>query len=93
VFFADKMNTPMLIQFGDVDDAVPYSQGVELYLALRRFQKPAIMLQYEGEPHHLKKFANKLDYLIKMKEFADYHVGKLEEKPDWMDGVPYWRGK
>ncbi|GAB5466230.1 MAG: prolyl oligopeptidase family serine peptidase [Candidatus Kapaibacteriales bacterium] len=91
VFFADKMNTPMLIQFGDIDDAVPYSQGVELYLALRRFNKPAIMLQYQGEPHHLKQFPNKLDYLIKMKEFSDYHVGKLKEKPEWMDGVPYWK--
>jgi len=91
VFFADKMNTPMLIQFGDIDDAVPYSQGVELYLALRRFQKPAIMLQYEGEPHHLKQYANKLDYLIKMKEFSDYWIGRLDEMPEWIEkGVPYW---
>lgn len=89
VFFADKMNTPILIEFGDEDDAVPYSQGIELYLAFRRFNKPAVMLQYEGEPHHLKKYANKVDYTIKMKEFYDHYL-KGAPAPDWLKkGVEY----
>ncbi|MCL5256152.1 MAG: prolyl oligopeptidase family serine peptidase [Gammaproteobacteria bacterium] len=36
VFFADQINTPMLIQFGDADGAVPWEQGIEYYLALRQ---------------------------------------------------------
>jgi len=36
VFFADKIETPMLILHGDVDDAVPWEQSIELYLAMRR---------------------------------------------------------
>jgi hypothetical protein len=32
VFFADRIETPLLIMFGDVDDAVPWYQGIELYL-------------------------------------------------------------
>lgn len=89
VFFADKMNTPLLIMFGDIDDAVPWQQGVEMYLACRRFGKPCIFLQYENEPHHLKKFHNQLDYTFKMKEFFDHYVlGK--EAEDWIkNGVPY----
>lgn len=74
IFFADKMNTPMLIMFGDIDDAVPWQQGIELYLSCRRYEKPCIMLQYENEPHHLKKYANKLDYTIKMKQFFDHYI-------------------
>ena len=89
VFFADQINTPLLIQFGDEDGAVPWYQGIELYLACRRLDKECIMLTYRGEPHHLKQYANKLDYSIKMKEFFDHHL-KGEPAPEWMtEGVPY----
>lgn len=89
VFFADNISTPLLIQFGDKDEAVPWEQGIELYLALRRNGKEAVMLQYRGEPHHLRKYANKLDYTIKMKEFFDHYL-KGEDAPEWFtDGVPY----
>lgn len=92
VFFADKMNTPMLIMFGDIDDAVPWQQGIELYLACRRFEKPCIMLQYENEPHHLKKYPNKLDYTIKMKQFFDHYVlGKPAE--EWIKVGMEYKGK
>jgi len=92
VFFADRINTPLLIEFGDEDEAVPWYQGIELYLACRRLDKNCIMLQYRGEPHHLKKYANKLDYSIKMKEFFDHWL-KGEPAPAWMsEGIPY-RGK
>lgn len=89
VFFADRINTPLLIQFGDQDEAVPWYQGIELYLAMRRLNKNCIFLQYNNEPHHLKKYPNKLDYTIKMKEFLDHYL-KGEPAPDWITkGIPY----
>lgn len=89
VFVADRINTPMLIQFGDKDEAVPWEQGIEYYLALRRLDKPVVMLQYEGEPHHLQRFANKIDYSIKMLEFFD-HFLKGEPAPRWwQEGLEY----
>ena len=45
--------------------------------------------EYRGEPHHLKKYPNKLDYSIKFKEFLDHYL-KGKPAPDWMTrGVPY----
>ncbi len=89
VFFADKINTPILIQHGDEDEAVPWYQGIEYYLALRRLGKDVIFLHYKGEPHWLGKYPNKLDYSIKMKEYMDYHL-KGTPAPDWIiNGVPY----
>jgi dipeptidyl aminopeptidase/acylaminoacyl peptidase len=89
VFFADRINTPTLIMFGDEDGAVPWYQGIELYLAMRRFGKDCIFLQYRGEPHHPQKYANKLDYSIKMKQYFDHYL-KGEEAPGWIKkGVPY----
>lgn len=89
VFYADRIHTPLLIEFGDQDEAVPWTQGIELYLALRRLGKDVVFLQYEGEPHHLQQYPNKVDYTIKMKQFFDHHL-KGEPAPGWMtEGVPY----
>ncbi len=92
LFFADRIKTPLLIEHGDEDGAVPWYQGIELYLALRRLGKDCILLQYRGEPHHLRKYPNKLDYSIKMKQYFDHYL-KGEPAAAWItNGVPY-RGK
>ncbi len=89
VFEAQKVNTPLLIEFGNIDDAVPWEQGIELYLSFRRLNKPVFMLEYENEPHILKKYFNKVDYAIKMKQFFDHYL-KGAPEPDWMlKGIPY----
>lgn len=89
LFFADRINTPLLIQHGDADEAVPWYQSIELYLAMRRLGKEAVFLQYHDEPHHLRKLPNRLDYAIKMKEFMDHYL-KGKPAPKWItDGVQY----
>lgn len=89
VFYADRIDTPMLIMFGDEDEAVPWEQGIEMYLAMRRLRKDVIFLQYRDEPHHPQKYANKLDYFLRMKEYLDHHL-KGEPAADWIEeGVPY----
>jgi dipeptidyl aminopeptidase/acylaminoacyl peptidase len=89
VFFADRIHTPMLILHGDKDDAVPWYQSIELYLALRRLGKEAVFLQYRDEPHHPQKYANKLDRAMKMKEWTDYYL-KGEPPAAWItEGVAY----
>ncbi|PIW59534.1 prolyl oligopeptidase family serine peptidase [Shewanella sp. CG12_big_fil_rev_8_21_14_0_65_47_15] len=83
VFYADRIQTPLMIMFGDKDDAVPWEQGVEMYLAMRRAGKEVVFLQYEDEPHHLKKYPNKLDYSIRMMEFFDHYL-KGKPAPAWL---------
>ncbi len=92
VFNAPKIKTPLLMMFGDKDEAVPWQQGIELYLAMRRLNKNCIFLQYEDEPHHLKKYPNKLDYAKKMKEFFDHYLLNKPE-PEWMAKGKLYRGK
>jgi len=92
LFYADRIKTPLLIEHGDEDGAVPWYQAIELYLALRRLDKDCIFLQYRGEPHHLRKYPNKLDYSIKMKEYFDHYL-KGEPAAAWItEGVAY-KGK
>ncbi len=92
VFYADKITTPMLIQHGDDDGAVPWYQSIEMYLAMRRYNKDVIFLQYHGEPHHLQKFENKLDYAIRMKEYFDYYL-KDEGEPEWIISGEKFQGR
>ncbi|MCL1129952.1 S9 family peptidase [Shewanella sairae] len=89
VFYVERIKTPMMIMFGDKDDAVPWEQGVELYLAMRRAGKDVVFLQYEDEPHHLKKYPNKLDYSIRMMEYFDHYL-KGAPAPKWLsEGEAY----
>lgn len=89
LFYADRVETPLVLMHGDEDEAVPWYQSIEFYLALRRTGKHAVFLQYRGEPHHPRKYANKLDYSMKMKAFFDHHLKGAPAPEWWSTGVPY----
>ena len=89
VFYADKVKTPLLMLHNDQDDAVPWYQGIEMYLALRRLGKEVYLLNYVGQPHGLRKKSAQRDYTVRMQQFFDHHL-KGKPAPAWMrDGVPY----
>ncbi len=73
----------------DADDAVPWYQGIEFYLALRRLDKEVYLFNYNGEPHNLRRRANQKDFTERLKEYFDYYL-KGAPEPDWMmNGIPY----
>ncbi len=89
VFHADKVNTPLLILHDDQDDAVPWYQGIELFLSLRRLGKEAYLWNYNGEFHGLRRRPDQKDFTLRMQQFFDYLL-KDAQKPDWMEkGIPY----
>lgn len=88
VFFADKINTPLLIMHNDNDGAVPWYQGIELFMSMRRLAKPVWMLQYNDEAHNLVHRRNTKDLAIRLQQFFDHYL-KGEPAPVWMTrGVP-----
>ena len=88
LFSLDKMNTPVLIMHNDADGHVPWYQGIEYFVALRRLGKPAWMLNYNGEPHWPLKWQNRLDFNIRMKQFFDHYL-KDAPAPRWMrESIP-----
>ena len=92
VFQAKGTKTPLMIMFGDKDWAVPWNQGQEIYMAMRRLDKNCIFLQYHNEPHWPEKYPNKLDYAIRIKEYFDHYVlGK--PAPDWIIHGERYTGK
>jgi dipeptidyl aminopeptidase/acylaminoacyl peptidase len=90
LFYVPKIKTPLLIMHNDNDGAVPWSQGIELFSAMRRLQKPVWLLNYNNDEHNLKatSWANRMDLTIRMKEFFDHYL-KNEPEPAWMKyGIP-----
>jgi dipeptidyl aminopeptidase/acylaminoacyl peptidase len=89
IFRADRVETPLLMIHNDEDDAVPWYQGIEFFLALRRLGKEAYMFTYNGEKHGLRKRINQKDYTRRLQEFFD-HFLKGAPAPEWMEkGIPY----
>lgn len=88
VFHADRVNTPLLIMHNDADGAVPWYQGIEYFMALRRLGKPVWMLQYNGEAHNLKERRNRKDITRRLQQFFDHYL-KGDPMPEWMkEGIP-----
>ena len=88
LFQADKIETPILMMHNDADGAVPWYQGIEFFVALRRLGKPVWLLNYNGEAHGLREYHNKRDWAIRMQQFFDHYL-KGAPAPVWMaEGVP-----
>ncbi len=93
LFYVPNIETPLLMMHNDTDGAVPWYQGIELFTAMRRLNKPVWMLTYNNEEHNLKaeSWANRMDLSIRMQQFFDHYL-KGEPMPSWMqNGIPFIR--
>ena len=89
LFRLDRVTTPVLFMANDNDGAVPWYQGIEFYVGMRRLQKEAYMVTYNGDDHNPTKRANQKDIDKKMQEFF---ATKLLGAPptSWMlRGIPF----
>ncbi|RIV25311.1 S9 family peptidase [Fibrisoma montanum] len=88
IFRADKIQTPLLLVHNDGDGQVPVEQSIELYMALRRLQKPVWLLQYEGEDHVMRNLSNRRDLSRRFQTYFDHYL-KGAPMPPWLrDGMP-----
>lgn len=89
IFWADRVQTPVMMLHNDGDDAVPWYQGIEYYLALRRLGKEVYLFTYNGEPHGIRRRPNLKDYARRLQEYFDHYL-KGAPAPAWMEkGIPY----
>lgn len=86
LFKAPNITTPLLMMHNDDDGAVPWYQGIEFFVALRRLNKPVWMLSYNNEPHNLKgdSWGNRKDLSTRMMQFFNHYL-KDQAAPEWME--------
>ena len=88
LFWLPRVTTPLFIMSNDADDAVPWYQGIELFVGMRRLGKEAYLIDYNNDVHNPASRANQKDIAMRMQQFFD---NKLMGKPapDWMvKGIP-----
>ena len=88
LFWLPRVTTPLFIMSNDKDDAVPWYQGIELFVGMRRLGKEVYLVDYNDDVHNPAGRANQKDVALKMQQFFD---NKLMGKPapDWMTkGIP-----
>lgn len=83
LFYANQVQTPLMLMHNDADGAVPWQQGIEFFTALRRLGKPVWMVVYNGEGHNLSARHNAKDLSIRMYQFFDHYL-KDAPMPVWM---------
>jgi dipeptidyl aminopeptidase/acylaminoacyl peptidase len=89
LFWLDRVTTPLFIMSNDMDDAVPYYQGIELFVGMRRLGKEAYLISYNNDVHNPASRANQKDIAMKMQQFFDTKL-RGAPAPDWMvHGIPY----
>ena len=88
LFHVPKIKTPLVIMANDADGAVPWYQGIELFTAMRRLNKPVWMLNYNGEAHNLVERKNRKDIQIRQQQYFDWLL-KGGKPARWItEGVP-----
>jgi dipeptidyl aminopeptidase/acylaminoacyl peptidase len=89
LFWADRITTPLLMMHNDGDGSVPWYQGIEMFVAMRRLGKEVYLLDYNGDEHNPTKRANQKDVAMRMQQFFDHKL-RGYPAPDWMvHGIPY----
>lgn len=88
IFDINNVTTPLLIMHNKKDSNVPFSQGIELFTALRRLGKKAWMLQYDDDGHGIFFLKDATDYTIRLTQFFNYYLNGAPP-PKWMTkGIP-----
>ena len=89
LFWLDKVTTPLFIMNNDADDAVPWYQGIETFVGMRRLGKEVYFIDYNNDVHNPASRANQKDIAMRMQQFFDNKL-KGATAPDWMvKGIPY----
>lgn len=89
LFWLDRVRTPLFMMHNDADDAVPWYQGIEAFVAMRRLGKEVYLINYNNDVHNPQSRANQKDMAMRMEQFFDHHL-RGRPAPEWMQkGIPY----
>ena len=83
VFNADKVKTPLLLMHGTVDPWCLMAESDQMYSALKVQGKDVVEIRWNGEPHGVTKFSNRvLNFQIMLDWFDKY----LRDEPEaWQE--------
>lgn len=86
LFYADKVNTPLLLLTGDSDTNVPPGESIQMYTALKLLGKPVELVMVKGEDHHILTYNKRILWHNTIMAWWDRY---LKDQPEyWFDQYP-----
>jgi len=70
----DKLQGPLLLAYGEIDQRVPLAHGTELRDALTAAGRPPEWVSYPGEGHGFYKWEHRQDYWQRIEAFLTQHL-------------------
>lgn len=83
----ENLKTPMLVEIGDNDQNVSWTQGIEFYNAARRLKKQCVLLVYAHEGHSLRQDKNRQDYQRRILAWFGHYLKGEEAEPWILKGI------
>ncbi|STZ49452.1 Prolyl tripeptidyl peptidase precursor [Myroides odoratimimus] len=83
IYYSQNIQTPILLWAGNLDENVPWRHTMNLYGALRRYNKQAIALFYTKDGHSLADKTNQKDLTIRSLNWLSYFL-KDTKNIDWI---------
>ncbi|MBO9573327.1 MAG: S9 family peptidase, partial [Chitinophagaceae bacterium] len=83
IFHVENIVSPLLMFHCIQDEAVPFAQAVELFVAMRRMGKKVWLLQYDQGNHLTECWRDDFDLTMRVTQFFDHYL-KGAPPPVWM---------
>ena len=84
LFYADKINTPLLLLHGTADTNVPIGESIQMYNALKLLNKPVEFIQVIGENHAIYDYDKRIAW---NNAIYAWFAKWLKEDSRWWDSM------
>lgn len=82
IFFADKVNTPLLLLHGAGDTNVPLGESWQFYTALKLLGKYVELIEVADQDHHILNHPKRIKWSETIIAWFDRH---LKDQPEWWE--------
>lgn len=81
VALADRIQVPVLLMHGELDDRVPVAHAVAMEKALEKAGKPVELVRYSRTGHSIFIDKHERDFYARLLAFLDAHIGPSAARP------------
>lgn len=82
LFFADRVQTPLLLITGDSDTNVPPGESIQMFTALKILGRPVELIKVRGEDHHIITPSKRRQWHHVIMAWWDKY---LKDQPQWWE--------
>jgi dipeptidyl aminopeptidase/acylaminoacyl peptidase len=84
LFHADKVNSPILLLHGDIDNNVPPGESYQMFAALKLLGKDVELVTFKGQRHWILEYNKRLRWMRTIIAWWDKHLKKQPEHWKYM---------